>query len=85
MSQRVLQSHSALPGSGCAREAALARLRGSSYAPLRQLHCELVEGELVLRGRLTTFFHKQLAQELVAKVGGVGRVVNEIEVIDSAA
>lgn len=84
MSHRVLQGHSALPVSKSAPEAALARLRDSSYAPLRRVHCEFVEGDLVLRGRLATFFHKQLAQELVSKVNGVERVVNHIEVVSKA-
>ncbi|HEY5310868.1 MAG TPA: BON domain-containing protein [Pirellulales bacterium] len=82
MSHRVSQGHPALPVSKSAPEAALARLRGSSYAPLRRVRCEFVEGDLVLRGRLATFFHKQLAQELVAKVNGVERVVNQIEVVN---
>jgi osmotically-inducible protein OsmY len=81
MSQRVLQGNSPASVSKSASEAALARLRGSSYAPLRRVRCEFDQGALVLRGRLATFFHKQLAQELVADVNGVERVINHIEVV----
>lgn len=81
MSQAFLQGNAPLPGSPSAHEAAVSCLRSSSYAPLRTIRCEFFEGDLVLRGRLATFFHKQLAQELVLKVSGIDRVINEIEVV----
>lgn len=60
-----------------------ARLRASSHTALRDVYCTCDEGRLVLEGRLTTFFHKQLAQELVADIDGVVQVVNHIEVVGS--
>jgi hypothetical protein len=60
-----------------------ARLRASSHTALRDVCCNSEHGILVLEGRLTTFFHKQLAQELVANIDGVVQVVNHIEVIGS--
>lgn len=38
------------------------------------------EGIVVLQGRVETFYHKQVAQELLRKLDGVERVVNLLEV-----
>ena len=38
------------------------------------------DGVVVLQGRVETFYHKQVAQELLRKVDGVERVVNLLEV-----
>jgi len=59
------------------------RLGESSHPALRKILCKYDQGVLVLRGRLTTFFHTQLAQEIVGRVEGVERVVNQIEVVSS--
>lgn len=61
-------------------EAANECLRNSPYRPLRKILCECQWGVLLLRGRLPSFYHKQLAQQAVAGVKGVSRIVNEIEV-----
>jgi osmotically-inducible protein OsmY len=42
--------------------------------------CECNLGVLSLRGRLSSFHNKQVAQETVARVNGVTQVVNDIEV-----
>ncbi len=63
---------------------AKARLKASSHPALREVACMYDNGVLVLRGRLNSFFHTQLAQETVRKVAGVERVVNQIEVIRRA-
>jgi len=55
-------------------------LRSSPYFTIRELSCEHDEGVLVLRGRLPSFYHKQLAQTAVAGVPGVAQVVNLVEV-----
>jgi osmotically-inducible protein OsmY len=59
-------------------------LHTSPYKPIHRVACAFQDGMLVLRGRLQTFFHKQLAQEAVARVDGVRQVVNEIEVVQFA-
>ena len=56
------------------------RLRRSSSCALREVSCEFRDGVLVLRGRLPSFHHKQMAQELVHRIPGVERVDNQIEV-----
>jgi osmotically-inducible protein OsmY len=61
-------------------DAAKECLQSSPYGVLRWVSCECHDGVLVLRGCLSSFYHKQLAQETVARVKGVTQVVNEIEV-----
>ncbi len=47
---------------------------------IRSVTFDYDQGVLVLRGRLPTYYHKQLTQEVVARFDGVLHVVNEIEV-----
>ena len=61
-------------------EVAMERLRESPYKAMRRVSCEFKHGVLFLRGRLFSFHEKQVAQEVVAGVNGVTRVVNEIQV-----
>ena len=61
-------------------EVAMERLRASPYKAMRRVSCECKHGILVLRGRLFSFHEKQVAQEIVARVNGVTRVINEIQV-----
>lgn len=62
-------------------EAAKELLRRSAYPTVRNVSCDFDRGVLFLRGRLGTFFQKQVAQEAVAGLRGVAQVVNEIEVV----
>ncbi len=64
-------------------EAARARLRASPYRVFAAVSCACDRGVLLLQGRVSSFFHKQLAQETVARLEGVTRVVNEIGVAAS--
>jgi osmotically-inducible protein OsmY len=61
-------------------EMAMERLRDSPYKTMRRISCECRDGVLFLRGRLFSFHEKQVAQETVARIGGVTQVVNEVEV-----
>jgi osmotically-inducible protein OsmY len=73
---------SSLTNPRCAvTETARDRLSRSGHMPLRQVSCEFEQGVLRLRGRLSSFYQKQLAQETVAGLSGVERVVNEVDVI----
>ncbi len=60
---------------------AQAALLCSPYLPLRQLRCDYHEGVLAIRGRVPTFYLKQLAQTVVSRVRGVEQVANRVEVI----
>jgi osmotically-inducible protein OsmY len=57
-----------------------ARFRANSHTSLRGISCKVERGVIVLEGHLSTFFQKQLAQEIVAHIEGVVQVVNQIEV-----
>ena len=61
-------------------EAATECLRNSPYQAVRRVLCECHHGILFLRGHLSSFHQKQVAQETVARVKGVTQVRNEIEV-----
>ena len=61
-------------------EVAMERLRNSPYEAMRRVSCECKHGVLFLRGRLSSFHEKQMAQETVARIDGVTQVVNEVEV-----
>jgi len=63
-----------------AAEAAVARLCGTGYPPLRNVRCECHGGTLTLRGRLPTYYLKQISLAAVLGIEGVERVVDEIEV-----
>jgi len=55
-------------------------LRNSAYLALRRVRCEVHQGTAVLHGRLPTFFLKQMAQTIVARMEGVNEIINQIEV-----
>ena len=61
--------------------AACTQLRQSAYAELWRIDCEYHEGILTLRGRVSSFYMKQIAQTIVQHVDGVERVVNRVEVV----
>lgn len=60
------------------------RLRSLPYPAMKRLHCDYGAGVLKLRGRVNSFYLKQLAQEAVSALHGVHSVVNEIEVAEGA-
>ena len=55
-------------------------LSESAYADLRRLRCDCQEGVVSIRGRLPSFYLKQMAQTAVARISGVRRVNNQIKV-----
>ena len=64
------------------RELAECRLRGNPYLALKNVSCDWLDGVLVLRGCLPSYYLKQIAQEVVAhQVQGVGRLDNQIQVV----
>lgn len=62
-------------------ERALAALRQSRSPDIRGLTVVQDRSSVVLRGQVRSFYHKQLAQELVKNEIGGTEVVNEAEVI----
>ena len=59
---------------------AKAALATSPIYVLRELHVEQSGGLLLLSGRVDSFYHKQLAQEVVRTVADGVQVVNSINV-----
>jgi len=58
------------------------RLQATSYFALRSVSCEFHEGMLVLRGKVPSFYLKQIAQEIMQNMEGVDALVNALEVGD---
>ena len=54
--------------------------RQSPYRRLGQLMCEHHEGVVIIRGRLPSFYLKQIAQTLASKVDGVEEIINRTDV-----
>lgn len=46
----------------------------------RKVRIEAAEGRVVLSGRVTSFFQKQMAQEALRRVEGVREIENQLEV-----
>jgi hypothetical protein len=63
----------------CQMERAAERcLVATGYPVLRQVRCEYRDGILNLRGRVPSYFLKQMAQSAVCACLGLGRVKNEL-------
>jgi osmotically-inducible protein OsmY len=60
--------------------AAAASLQGSGYAALAFVGCRAHGDRVVLDGSVPTYHLKQLAQTVVQRVAGVGRVDNRLAV-----
>lgn len=55
-------------------------LHAGPYPVLRNVFCEMDEGRIVLKGRVGSFYLKQVAQTTVARVAGLVAIENQIEV-----
>ena len=60
-------------------------LRSNPYLALKNVSCDCREGVLVLRGCLPSYYLKQLAQEVVARLEGVQTIDNQIQVVTPAS
>ncbi len=60
---------------------ALQRLRSCRNFELKRLHCTAHSGNLILSGQVSSYYLKQLAQEVLRSLNGVHRIVNHIEVV----
>ncbi len=55
-------------------------IKQSPYLSYRQLSCETNDGRVILRGRVSSFFQKQMAQETVRQISGIVSIENCLEV-----
>jgi osmotically-inducible protein OsmY len=65
------------------QELAERRLRSNPYLALKNISCDYLNGALILRGRVENYYLKQVAQEVVARVEGLERIENQIQVVTS--
>ncbi len=56
------------------------RIQSSQYSEIRRIQCEVREGILFLKGQVSSYYIKQLAQEIVRTVEGIGGLANHVEV-----
>jgi osmotically-inducible protein OsmY len=59
------------------------RLGGTSYQFLRFVECCFQNGVLTLRGRVPSFYLKQMAQTVLANLEGVERIDNRVDVVSA--
>jgi len=59
---------------------AQAALAASPIYDLRVLHVEQVREGLLISGSVSSYYHKQLAQEIVGQLAGAVAVVNRVDV-----
>lgn len=50
------------------------------YVPSQNVNIEAEDGHVVLKGSVTTFFQKQMAQESIRRVDGVQQIENLLQV-----
>ncbi|MFO1062451.1 MAG: BON domain-containing protein [Pirellulales bacterium] len=62
------------------RIVSMERLRSSSHHFGQKILSRHNDGVVILNGRVDTYYHKQMAQELLRKLEGVERVINLLEV-----
>ncbi len=61
--------------------AALDRFRSCHNFELKRLLCEVRAGILTIRGQVSSYYVKQLAQETLRSLEGVIRIINRLEVV----
>jgi osmotically-inducible protein OsmY len=79
--QRDMDSSASNPPSNDIVIGALQRLRSCHNFELKRLHCSAHSGILILRGQVSSYYLKQLAQEVLRSLNGVHRIANHIEVV----
>jgi osmotically-inducible protein OsmY len=63
---------------------ALSRRGNSGYHELGLVSCSFQKGVLTLRGQVSSFYLKQVAQELIRRLEGAEEVNNHLEVVATA-
>jgi osmotically-inducible protein OsmY len=56
-------------------------LTRQQYLVGRKVRYQITDEEVVLTGRVDTYFQKQMAQETLRRIAGVSRIVNDLEVV----
>ncbi len=66
--------------SPCIGRAVEDRLRSSGYRSLRDISCHEFDGVAHMHGSLPSYYAKQVAQEIAARVAGARQIINNIKV-----
>lgn len=61
----------------------IAAFRGLGYLQLACIDCHVADGTAYLRGEISSFYLKQIAQSVALNIRGVHQVKNQIQVQDS--
>ncbi len=69
------------PPANLISESAAARLRQGPYLELRQAAISWQKGILALRGHVSSYYLRQIAQTLVQGLDGVEAIDNQLEVL----
>lgn len=69
----------------CPATVARERLGSCGYAILKTVECAHENGAIILRGTVSSYFLKQIAQERIRSIEGVTRIINELEVQDDSS
>ena len=70
-----------LPDAKKIAERAKHRILHRPHLKMQRIWCEFDQGRLYLRGQVPSFYLKQLAQEAVVGMEGVGQLINDIQVV----
>jgi hypothetical protein len=62
-------------------KAAHTEMTNTGYSSLNSVRCRFQQGTLTLKGKVPSYYHKQLAQEATRKIGNVKAIVNKIDVV----
>lgn len=58
----------------------LSALEQNPHTARRNLSFETDRGRVTLRGEVSTYYQKQMAQEVVLRIDGVDEIANELQV-----
>lgn len=56
-------------------------LATNPYFNGRKLRFETADGQVVLSGEVNSYFQKQMAQEALRQIEGIGEINNQLEVV----
>ena len=56
-------------------------LSKSPYLMRKLVHCEETDGRVVVKGKVGTYFQKQMATEVLRNLDGVEQIENRLEVV----
>ncbi|RMF39080.1 MAG: BON domain-containing protein [Planctomycetota bacterium] len=68
------------PNSGELLQRVDSAIKTSPHLTGHQVFCQEEDGVVVLHGKVKSFYQKQMAQEVLRRLDGIERIINELEV-----